>query len=40
LPQVNYGNVIAGNSTAGIYAYEANPSSKPESTIIQNNLIA
>lgn len=39
LPQVNYGNVIAGNSTAGIYAYEANPSSKPESTIIQNNLI-
>lgn len=39
LPQANYGNVIAGNSTAGIYAYEANLSSKPERTTIQNNLI-
>ncbi len=39
LPQANYGNVIAGNSTAGIYAYESVISSKPENMIIQNNLI-
>ncbi|NTV52661.1 MAG: hypothetical protein HGA76_06580, partial [Candidatus Firestonebacteria bacterium] len=39
LPQANYGNVIAGNSVAGIYAYEANMGSQPRYNVIQNNLI-